>query len=186
MKALIFLAIGTSLLFACNNKPAESTEPAKDTAMAVKETKPAAAYEIGNMKYVDVGKKMLQQLASGDVDSWGDNFADNAVFQWSSLDSLAGKKAILDYWKNRRMKVIDSLQESEDVWIPMKVNTPQSRGDVPGDWLLSWYITNVKYKNGKRLVFLVHQLFHFNADGKIDRTIFFLDRGPINKALGVK
>ena len=183
MKTFLFLALGTSFLFACNNKPAESTETPKDTAVAVKETKP---YEIGDLKYVEVGKKVLHQLASGDVDSFGDNFTDNAVFQWSSLDSLAGRKAILDYWKNRRQNVLDSLQHSDEVWIPMKVNTPQSRGDVPGDWLLAWYITNAKYKNGKRLIFLVHQLFHFTADGKIDRTILFLDRGPINKALGVK
>jgi hypothetical protein len=186
MKALLLLAMGTALLVACNNKPTESTEPAKDTAAAVKETKPPADYELGNPKLVDIGKKVIEQLASGNVDGWGDNFTDDAVFQWSSLDSLKGKKLILDYWKNRRMNVIDSLQDSQQVWVPMKVNKPQSAGDVPGDWLLGWYVSNVKYKNKKHLVFLVHQLFHFNADGKIDKTILFLDRGPINKALGVK
>jgi len=187
MKTVLFLAVGAFLLFACNNKPAESTEAPKDTAAAViKDTKPALGYEIGDQKYVEVGKKMLSQLSSGDVDSWGDNFTDDAVFQWSSLDSLKGRKAILDYWKNRRMNVLDSLEDVDQVWVPMKVNTPQSRGDVPGDWLLGWYISNAKYKNGKRLLFLVHQLSHFNANGKIDKTILFLDRAPINKALGKK
>jgi hypothetical protein len=184
MKTLLFLVLGSSVLFACNSKPTELTEAPKDTAVVVKDTKPMLGYELGNQKLVDVGKKCLEQLESGNVDGFGDAFADNAVFLWSSFDSLAGKKAILDYWKNRRTKVLDSLQHSDEVWLPMKVNTPQSRGDVPGDWLLSWYITNAKYKNGKRLIFLVHQLFHFNSDGKIDRSILYLDRGPINKALG--
>jgi hypothetical protein len=70
--------------------------------------------------------------------------------------------------------------------IPIKINKSQSNGDTPGNWLLCWYQNSVKYKNGKKLGFLVHTLLHFNANDKIDQEILFLDRGPINKALGVK
>jgi hypothetical protein len=187
MKSSIFLALGTTLFLACNDKPAESTEAAKDTTAVVKETKPPAQSEFADPKYTEMGKKGLSQLSSGDIDGWMDGFADDAVFVWSRGDSLVGKPAIIKYWKERRGKVIDSMQYVNDVWLPIKVNTAQHQGaDIPGVWLLSWYNTAVKYKNGKKLFFGIHNLFHFNSADKIDRAIMFLDYAPINRALGVK
>ncbi|MBD0298594.1 MAG: hypothetical protein ICV84_25900 [Flavisolibacter sp.] len=68
----------------------------------------------------------------------------------------------------------------------MEINQPQQGPDMPGVWLLNWYQVNVTYKNGKQLSFWVHQDFHFNNDNKIDRSIQYVDRAPINEALGVK
>jgi hypothetical protein len=184
MRKMLTLAAGCCILFACNNKPAESTATTTDTtAAAAKETKPMAT-EFADAKYTDMGKKNLAQLSSGDVDGWMTAYADNARFVWSSGDSLAGKAAITDYWKQRRGKVIDSITFTNDIWLPIKVNQPQKGPDLPGVWLLSWYQTNVKYKNGKKLSFWVHTDNHYDANDKIDRTVQYLDRAPINKALG--
>lgn len=131
-----------------------------------------------------MGKKSLDQLSTGNVDGWLEGFADNAIYRWSSGDSLAGKAAIASYWKNRRSKVIDSLTYSNDIWLPVKVNRPQKGPDVAGIWLLSWYQVNVKYKNGKKLQFWIHQDYHFDSNDKIDITDQYMDRAPINKALG--
>jgi hypothetical protein len=130
-----------------------------------------------------MGKRALAQFAAGDITAWADNFADNAVYDWSAGDSLAGKAAIANYWKDRRAKVIDSLEVSNDIWLPLKVNRPQKGPDIPGVWLLSWYEVHVKYKNGTRLNFWVHHDYHYNEADKIDRAILYLDRAPINKAL---
>jgi len=80
---------------------------------------------------------MQAQFESGDMDGWMINFADTAIYNWSAGDSLVGKKAIMDYWKNRRTNVIDSIKFTNDIWLPLKVNTPQRGPDVPGVWLLS-------------------------------------------------
>jgi hypothetical protein len=181
MKKLLSLAAGCCILLACNTKPAEPQ--ATDTTSTVK-PKEVPQSEFADAKYTEMGKKGLAQLASGDVKGWLDGFADNAMYRWSSGDSLAGKAAIAEYWTNRRSKVIDSMQISNDIWLPLKVNRPQKGPDAAGIWLLGWYQVNVRYKNGKKLQFWVHQDFHYDNNDKIDQSIQYIDRAPINKALG--
>ena len=125
-------------------------------------------------------------MSSGDIDGWLNSFADNATYVWSRGDSLAGKKAIDDYWRNRRTKVIDSISFVNDIWLPLKVNQPQKGPDMKGNWLLSWYQVRVKFKNGKKLMFAVHADLHFNDADKIDRLLQYIDSAPINAALAAK
>ena len=188
MKRILFFIAGCLVLAACNNKPAETTTAKTDSSSAtVTESKTPAQAEFADQKYTEIGKKMTDQLSSGDVDGWVSNFSDNAMYRWSSGDSLAGKTAILNYWKERRTKVIDSLTITSQVWLPIKVNKSQvEKADIPGIWLLSWYMVQAKYKNGKKLIFWVHTDFHFDNADKVDLAIQYIDRAPINKALGVK
>ncbi len=163
-----------SLLLACNQpKPAAS------------DAEPAQA-EFADPKYVDMGKKGLSQLGSGDIDGWMSGYADNAVYSWSSGDSIVGKPAITAYWKDRRANVIDTIFFKKDIWLAIKVNKPQQGPDMPGVWLMSWYQTNAKYKNGKSISMWIHTDQHFDANNKIDRVVQYLDRAPINAALAAK
>ena len=184
MKKFISLATGCCILLACNNNPTEPTAAnAKDTMSTGKQTEVPQS-EFADAKYTEMGKQALAQLSSGDITAWMNGYADNAIYRWSSGDSLVGKAAITDYWKNRRGKIIDSLQYSNDIWLPLKVNRSQRGPDVPGIWLLCWYQVNVKYKNGKKLQFWIHSDMHFDKNDKIDLAIQYMDRAPINKALG--
>lgn len=183
MKKFLSLATGCCILLACNTQPAEPTTGAKDTTSTVKPTEVPQS-EFADARYTEIGKKGLAQLSSGDIAGWMDSYADNAVYHWSSGDSLSGKKAISDYWTNRRGKIIDSLEYSNDIWLPVKVNRSQRGPDVPGIWLLGWYQVNTRYKNGKRLQFWVHTDLHFDKNDKIDIVDQYIDRAPINKALG--
>src|SRR5882757_9371810 len=135
MKKLLFWAAGCYMLLSCNNKPAEpTTTEQKDTASMAKETKIPQS-EFADARYTEMGKKQLAQMSGGDMDGWVNTYADNAMYRWSSGDSLAGKAAIAAYWKERRAKVIDSIQFSNDIWLPLKVNQPQKGPDIPGIWL---------------------------------------------------
>lgn len=187
MKKLLSLVAGCCILLSCNsNKPADNnTSTSGDTLSTTAQTGTQQS-EFADARYVEMGKKALAQFASGDIDGWMTNYADTAMYRWSSGDSLAGKAAIASYWKERRTKVIDSLRISNDIWLPLKVNTPQRGPDVPGIWLLNWHEVNVKFKNGARLMFWVHTDIHYNSDDKIDLVIQYIDRGPINKVLGGK
>ena len=172
----------TFFLFACNDqKPAaEKMESTVDSvAASMTKTQPV---EFADQKYTEIGKKGLASLSSGDIDAWMSNFADNAVYLWNNGDSLAGKAAITAYWKKRRGEVIDSISFANDIWLAIKVNQPQSV-EQPGIWLLGWYATSAKYKTGKRMSQWIHADSHFDANGKIDRVIQYLDRAPINAAL---
>lgn len=177
----MFWTICSLLFIACNDQKKE--EPKTETpAAAAPETKETAPAEFADAKYADIGKKGIAALSSGDIDGWMNSYADNAVYFWNSGDSLAGKAAISDYWKKRRTEVIDSISFSSDIWLPVKVNTPQQKVQAPGVWLLSWYKVDSKYKTGKRMSQWIHTDMHFDANDKIDRVIQYLDRAPINAA----
>jgi len=181
----IFIPLFTVVLFACNNE--QKTDADTKVAASTSDTsskKPQS--EFADPKYMDLGKAQMAQFESGDIDGWLKGFSDNAVWIWSSGDSLAGKAKIAEYWKNRRGNVIDSIKFLNDIWLPIKVNTPQKGPDLPGVWLLNWYNVSVKYKNGKRLLFAVHSDYHFDSNDKIDRAIDYIDKAPINAALASK
>jgi hypothetical protein len=187
MKRLFILAASAVVLFACSNDKADEAKTTESTASATSEKdKKLQAAEFADAKYVDWGKKMNTQFSSGDIDGWITNFADNAKFRWSAGDSLDGKQAITNYWKNRRMNVIDSIQFTDEIWLPVKVNTAQTTHDMPGVWLLSWYTVHARYKNGQRLMFGVHVDYHYDANDKIDQIIQYIDRAPINAAVAKK
>jgi hypothetical protein len=185
MRKLLTLAAGCCILLACNNnKPAETTAAATDSSKTVTETKPPPDVEFADAKYFDIGKAALAAMSKGDISGWLGSYADNAVYIWSAGDSLAGLPAITKYWTERRTKVIDTIVFSNDIWLAIKVNKSQRGPDLPGIWLMGWYQFNSKYKNGKSVGGWIHHDMHFNSAGKIDRSIQYIDRGPINKALG--
>ena len=167
------------MFIACSS-PKTEDKPATDTA-AVAPAAPQPA-EFADQKYVEIGKSGIASLSSGNIDAWMTSFADNSVYIWNNGDSLAGKAKIAEYWKQRRGKVIDSLTFSNDIWLAVKVNQPQNAAQLPGVWLLGWYAVKAKYKTGKSMMQWIHTAMHFDANDKVDRTIQFLDRAPINAA----
>ena len=186
MRQMLLYALCIMLLSCGNN----ATEPAKSAASdssvnSAAPSKPRPT-EFADEKYKEIGKKGLAQLSGGDIDGWMGSFADNAVYSWSTGDSLVGKEAIAKYWKERRTKVLDSLGFSLDIWLPIKVNQPQQGPDMPGVWLLGWYQVHANYKGGKKLVFWVHTDQHFNDKDQVDRVVQYIDRAPIEKAMAHK
>jgi len=177
MKNVLLFLLCSALLLGCKPKE-EATEPVADV-------KPPQA-EFADPKYADVGKNSLAKLAAGDVDGFVSAFAENAVYSWSAGDSLAGKSAILAYWKERRENVIDTLTFTNDIWLSIKINESQKGPDTPGIWLLGWWQTSVTYKNGKSLTFWTHTDYHFDGNDQIDRVIQYIDRAPIQAALAAK
>ena len=164
MKQLLISICALFLILLCNNSMAQQ-----------------APAEFADAKYAEIGKKGIAALSSGDVDGWLAGYADNAVYLWNNGDSLAGKAAITEYWKKRRTEVLDSISFSNAIFLPVKVNKPQSV-EAPGVWLLCWYQVNALYKTGKKMNQWIHTDMHFDANDKIDRVIMYLDRAVINEA----
>jgi hypothetical protein len=177
MKKLLLLAL-CAFLFACdagkkNNEETATTQPEKAPAQS----------EFADARYTETGKQLQAAFVKGDIDTWINSFADNAVYVWNSGDSLAGKQAIAEYWKKRWSEVLQSLQFNNNVWLPVKVNQSQSV-ESTGVWLLNWNETVATYqKTGKTMTQWMHTSIHFDSNDKIDRYVLYLDRVPITAAM---
>jgi hypothetical protein len=182
MRNILLGACCLIILSACKNEAEKTDQP---TAIKSETSKTPPPVEFADQKYIDLGKKSLQQFASGDIDGWAAGFADNIKFRWSAGDSLAGKEAIVKYWKDRRMNVVTSIQTSNEIWLPVTVNQPQA-GESKGTWVLNWHQVKATYKNNETLTFWAHIDMHYNNDMKIDEIIQYVDRAPINAALAKK
>jgi hypothetical protein len=181
MKNLLFLfliLLGIGWISCAPQKPAEAA--AEGTAADT--TKTTAPAEFADPKYVDIGKQLMSQFESGNIDGYMSAFADNAVYHWNNGDSIAGKAAISDFWKKRRADVIDSISFTNKIYLPVKVNKPQAT-ELPGIWLLSWYTTHAKYKTGKSMTQGMHAVMHFDANDKIDVVYQYRDNALIEAAM---
>ena len=170
------------VLLSCNNAKkdeAEKTADATTAEAAVPEKKPAA--EMLDLSAGDAIKQSFEAFTRADVDAMAANFADNVRYYWSSGDSLVGKQAVIDYYKSR-WKVIDSATVSETIVLPMMANESQSKYAPTGKWVFYWGFWHVKYKNGKKIDFWMHNANHFNDAGKVDQVGQFLDRHQIIEA----
>ena len=101
MRKILILASACITLLACNNEQ----KPEADTQMASAkpDSSPAKPQsEFADARYAEWGKKQMVQFETGDMDGWLSGFADNAVYRWSSGDSLAGKAKIAEYWKKKK------------------------------------------------------------------------------------
>jgi ketosteroid isomerase-like protein len=178
MKKLLFGFFIFALLIACNDKKEETTEtPAPAAAAETKKT----TDEILDMSETEGVKASLAAFANKDITGMTANYDDKVTMLWSNLDSLVGKQAVVDYYTNR-FKIIDSLNFSEHILVPLKVNMQQSQYAPTGKWVLAWVFAHVKYTNGKKLNFWVHNVYHYNDGGKIDFVGQYLDRQPIAEA----
>jgi len=182
MKNQLIWALSLFVLFmsACKAENPKEGAAATTTADSTATTPPA---EFADMKYGEIVKNGLASLSKGDVAAWMPSFADNAVYAFNNGDSLAGKAAISEYWTQRRTEIIDSLAYKNEIFLPIKVNTPQSV-EAPGVWVLAWAECTAKYKlTGKKMTQWIHYDTHFDANGKIDRWIEYHDEVPIKAAM---
>lgn len=174
MKKLFVFLLLVGGLWSCGQEKAE-------VAAVVEPPKPQPI-EFADAKFSDICKQNLASLASKDVDAFVSSMSDNAVYRFNSGDSIVGKPAITAYWKDRMTNAITSLQFSNDFWLSLKVNeSPQNV--TLGNWVLGWYNVTATYKTGKSMTQGIHTLYHFNANGKMDEVIQYIDRASINAAM---
>ncbi|HNR15809.1 MAG TPA: nuclear transport factor 2 family protein [Chitinophagaceae bacterium] len=181
MKKIFMLAACCFLLFACNNEKKEDgkMDDGSKTATSADGKKPSM--EMLDMSVGDMVKNSYMAFSRADINGMTADYADTVRYTWSNGDSLIGKKAVQEYWK-KRWQIIDSLNFSEHIVVPMQANEPQSKYAPTGKWILYWAMVNVKYKNSKKLTFWLHSVNHMNDAGKIDFVGNYFDRHPIHEA----
>jgi hypothetical protein len=171
------------VLLSCNNakkdEVAKTADDTTETAATTPEKK--APVEVLDLSAADGVKQSFTAFSKGDVDGMAANFDDNILYTWSSGDSIRGKQAVIDYYKGR-WKVIDSASTSETIVLPIMANESQSKYAPTGKWVLYWGMWTVKYKNGKKISFWMHNVNHYNDAGKVDYVGQYIDRHQILEA----
>jgi len=169
----LIIPMGVLIVVAACNAPKQD--------MPAETPKPMAAVELGDSAKIKTCKDGLMALSAGNIDAFAANMTDDAVYAWNYGDSIAGKAAIMDYWKDRRMNVIDKLEVKNDIWLSLKVNKWSQVG--AGDYVLLWALVTATYKGGKSMTQEIHNIYYFDKAGKINRVTQFIDRASIAAAM---
>ena len=177
MKKFLFGVFISAFLIACNNEKTEGNTATTEPTTTSTDTK-TTGDQLLAMSEGDWAKTALAAFAKGDIDGMTANYEDTVFYLWSAMDSLRGKKAVQDYYKGR-WKLIDSLSFSDHVILPINMAVQQTPFAPTGRWTLVWSFAHVKYKNGKKLNFWVHNVYHHTSSGKVDFVGQYLDRQPI-------
>jgi hypothetical protein len=176
MKHILLFSMFISLA-ACNNKPVENAQ-----VKAAATTTAPGDFAWGNQSLADAIQQMNQDFQKGNMEAWLQRYSDDAVFLFSSGDTMTGKNAIAQYWNERRLRVIDTIEMTNEVLMPVNLRNPQGQYSS-GNWLMNWYQVDVRFQNKEKLRFWVHVDHHFNNAGLIDRSIQYMDFVPIKNAL---
>lgn len=177
MKKFISGVIISLFFIACTDT---DDKTASTTSTATTDSK-TTADEMLPLSEGDWAKTSLAAFAKGDVDGMTANYEDTVFYLWSSGDSLRGKKAVQDYYIGR-WKLIDSINYSDHIIVPINVKVQQSSFAPTGKWTLVWSFAHVKYKNGKKLDLWIHNVYHHTSSGKVDFVGQYIDRSPILEA----
>ncbi|MEP7254287.1 MAG: hypothetical protein ABI666_00855 [Ferruginibacter sp.] len=181
MKKIMTFFIISAFLVACNNEKKDETPAAADTKAATATGK-APVELIMDSNFVNQSKAAFTAFENKDVNGYTAAMDDKVMFRWSGGDSLVGKQAVQDYYTGR-FNIIETIKFSDHIFLPVMANvSPNGGATATGKWMLSWYKTDVKYKNGKAITFWAHNAQHFNDAGKMDQMVQYIDRHPIMEA----
>jgi ketosteroid isomerase-like protein len=169
MQKLVLLIAVVALLSTCS-------QPKSETSSV------SAPVEMGDSTKTSLCKASYTALIAGDVDAFAASMSDDVVFRWNAGDSIAGKAAVIEYWKDRRENVIDQLAIKNDIWLPLKVNTLSNL--TPGEYVLMWAdLTSTYQFGGTTMNQRIHRVHRFNKEGKIDYITHYIDRYDVANAL---
>ena len=176
---MISVIVIAAVLFGCNNEVKKDDGATTDTKSA---TSKAPVELINDSNLINATKATFTAFENKDIEGYTANLADNVMFRWSGGDSLVGKQAVKDYYTGR-FNIIDNIKYSNHIFLPIMSNvSPNGGATAAGKWMLTWFQTNVKYKNGKAIQFWAHNAQHYNDAGKIDIFAQYIDRHPIIEA----
>lgn len=138
--------------------------------------------DIADPRYIELSQDVITALCQGDMERFIKQYSDEATYRWNYGDSLVGRNAIMDYWKERRIGLIDTITFKNDAWLAIVINAPPKHLK-PGVYVLSWADYTVTYSNGKTMNANIHLVFTFDKNDKITYTLQYLDRSLIDDAI---
>jgi limonene-1,2-epoxide hydrolase len=159
MKQILLLAIGLSSLAACT----------------VSNKKTAA-------ESVAIVEKYKAAVQAKDVAAMGQLLADTYMGYGPSVSDSIDKAGALENWKNNAENLYESIEFSNVQNLPITVEE-NTDGVAPGNWVSSWSLATIKYKDGRGPVQMWVNVEYRIENGKIVYTRTFYDEADVQRQL---
>ena len=178
MKKIIFLLLGLSVLFSCN-EPAKTDDTASATSDTSSKNSDAKALYEKNLASLKSG---ITAFENEKIDDWAATVADNAV--WNP-PSYGAKPAGKEEWKKALTGYTtdwDSIKLVDPVFLPgIDSVTHEFDGSVRyyGTW-------EGVHKSGVKTSVNFYGTYEFNTDGKVTDGSEFFDVGGLMNAVKPK
>ena len=162
------IALAALCLFACNS----STEPAKTEMSTIPDSAGVKSKILPDTENQST-RDIIKAYEDGNLEAFLAPMADSVkIYYPGPGDSLVGKDALKQFFKLRQDSVVSAKMEAP---VFLAVDSQDNIAVAPGKWLMSWYLWNIKYKNGKTALFNIQATHHINAAGKVDIGIWYYD-----------
>ena len=178
----VFLILGTSILFACNDTAKDGVDSAggtvKDsTATADNTTYPYTAtysskFEMGDSKDAQKILAFWKDFDNGTIANSKDVLADSVTMMFADGTKFSGPRdsAIKDAQSYRDM--FASVSSNVDAWIPLRST------DKKENWVGIWGWERHTAKDGKVDSVHLHEIWRMNAKGQADFIMQFTAKQP--------
>lgn len=146
-------------------------------------------FAIAAPEFSDLAVKSFDLLSKFEFDAWGEMLAGDIEYYFPDGDvdtrtKLAGKQAVLDWWKNwQETSGIQSMVMSNGNYVPVEAIKAPNMTGLPGVYVFC-YMSNAMDFNGNKTAVRMNFSLHFNQEKLIDRIYSYYDRMPIVEAMG--
>ena len=178
----LFLILGTSVLFACNDTAKDGVDSAggtvKDsTATADNTNYPYTAaysskFEIGSAKDAQTVLAIWKDFDNGTLANSKDRFADSVTFSFADGTSFSGTRDSAIAMGQKYRDMYSAVSSNVDAWIPLKTT------DKNENWVAIWGWERHTGKDGKVDSVHLHEVWRLNTAGKADFVIQFAAQQP--------
>lgn len=126
--------------------------------------------------------KYIDAVESADFAAMESMLSDDYLGMGPSLSDSIGKEAAVEGWKMLTDELYESIEHRFRKTAAFSVsNGPE---DIHGNWVTSWTVLRVKYKNGLGPVDLYVNAVYKIEDGKIARSRTFYNEADVMRQLG--
>jgi limonene-1,2-epoxide hydrolase len=131
---------------------------------------------------VAVVEKYKAAVEAMDIAAMDSLLADNYMGYGPSVSDSVNKAGALENWKINVENLYESIRFSNVQNLPTTV-TENNTGMVPGNWVSSWSLATIKYKDGRGPVQMWVNVEYRIENGKIVYTRTFYDEADVMRQL---
>lgn len=169
MKKLLSVFAFATLVAACNQAPKEEPKPAaeegKKESAAVTYAYPmnySADFSMGDPKLAQTIAQLWKEFDNNTFQSTRANFADSVTMEFPDGTKFVGTGDSAIAYSSQWRSSIPGVKSSIDAIMSVKENKSGDR------WVLVWGKEVDSLKGGKKDSTLLHEIWRFNKDEKID------------------
>jgi limonene-1,2-epoxide hydrolase len=131
---------------------------------------------------VAVVEKYKAAVEAKDLAKMDSLLADNYMGYGPSVSDSTNKAGALANWKENAENLYESIQFSQVQNLPVTIEE-NTDGMAPGNWVSSWSLATIKYKDGRGPVKLWVNVEYKIENGKIVYTRTFYDEADVLRQL---